>query len=264
MKLTTVLKEREHLVVLCEDASYAQMNTLRRLCMSDVPVMAIEAVEFTKNSGILYDEMVALRLGLLPLTTDLDSYSLPTPEERESGDYSAKASVKASLSAKGPCMVYAQDLSFKDPKVKPVYPDMPIVQLLEGQEIELVATAVLGLGRDHAKWSPGLAYYRQRPKIIISKTADAKAIATNLKDLELDALSEKGGKLTVDEKKLLLTEHAGAYEDVSSDLSVEYVDDAFVFVIESWGQLSPTTIINTAIERLQLQLKEFAGLVKAL
>ncbi|RME32001.1 DNA-directed RNA polymerase subunit D [Candidatus Woesearchaeota archaeon] len=264
MKTTTISKGANELVVLCENTTYAHMNTLRRLCMNEVPTLAIELVEFTKNSSILYDEIIALRLGLLPLATDLGSYSLPSETEKESGDYSAKSSVKATLKAKGPCVVYAKDLNFKDPKVKPVYPDMPIVKLLEGQDVELIATAVLGVGREHAKWSPCLAYYRQRPTITISKNADTKAIAANLKDLSLTAISEKGGKLVIDDKQLLLTEHAGAYEDVSSDIRVSYADDAFVFVIESWGQLSPTTIINTAIERMQRKLKEFASLVKAL
>jgi DNA-directed RNA polymerase alpha subunit len=37
---------------------------------------------------------------------------------------------------------------------------MPIVQLLEGQEVEFEATAILGQGKDHSKWCPGLVFYR--------------------------------------------------------------------------------------------------------
>jgi DNA-directed RNA polymerase subunit D len=48
------------------DAAYA--NALRRYMQFEVPVMAVEDVEFRANSGILYDEMVALRIGLIPLT----------------------------------------------------------------------------------------------------------------------------------------------------------------------------------------------------
>ena len=53
-------------------------NTLRRLIMSEVPTMAIDEVIIIENTTPLYDEIVAHRLGLLPLKTDLASYVLPT------------------------------------------------------------------------------------------------------------------------------------------------------------------------------------------
>ncbi len=142
------------------DANAWYVNTLRRLMTTETPVMAIELVEFTKNDSILYDEIIALRLGLVPLTTDLSSYKIASAQERESREYLAQSSCKLTLKAKGPCVVYAKDLATKDPKIKPVYPDMPIVKLLEGQELELEATAILGQGKAHAKWSAGHAFFK--------------------------------------------------------------------------------------------------------
>ena len=52
-------------------------NALRRIMIEEVPTMSIEEVEFRANTSILYDELIAHRLGLLPLTTDLKSYYLP-------------------------------------------------------------------------------------------------------------------------------------------------------------------------------------------
>lgn len=137
------------------------VNTLRRLMLSEVPVIAIELVEISKNDSVLYDEIIAHRLGLIPLTTDLSSYVLPTQEETDSQEYLAQSSCKLTLEAKGPCIVYAKDLKSSDPKVKPVYPEMPIAKLLEGQELRLIATAVMGKGRTHAKWSAGHVYYKR-------------------------------------------------------------------------------------------------------
>ena len=263
MEFTKIAGKGNELTLELSGVSLAQANTLRRLMMNEVPVLAVEVLEFKKNSSVLYDEMLALRIGLVPLATDLESYSLPTDEEIKTGEYSAKSSVKAALSARGPCVVYARDLKFKDPKVKPVYPDTPLVKLLENQEIELTATAVLGLGREHAKWSPGLVYYRQKPVITIGE-ADPKEVLKNLKGLSLDAISEKGGKLVVDEKKLSLADAPDAYEDVHRAIKVGYSDDTFIFVVESWGQLTPMEIINAALGRMQEYIKEFDKLVKAL
>jgi len=159
MKVTKKSAKGNTLVVEIQGSTNWYMNTLRRLILSDVPTMAIELVEFRKNDSILYDEIVAHRLGLIPLKTDLKSYKVATQEEIENKEYLAQSSVKLTLKAKGPGVVYAKDLKSKDPKIVPVYPDMPIVKLLEGQEIELEATAVLGTGQVHAKWSPGHAHF---------------------------------------------------------------------------------------------------------
>lgn len=177
------------------EASYA--NAIRRYSMNEVPVLAIEDVEFKKNEGILYDEMVAHRLGLIPLTTDLKSYNY-TPGE---GNKGISSSVELTLSAKGPCTVYAKDLVSKDPQVSPVYGDIPILKLLKGQELELLAKAEMGLGKIHAKWSTGLVFYKEAAK-------------------------------------------------------------GFDFVVESWGQLKPDVIVNTAIEAFDADLKKFEESMK--
>ena len=142
-------------------------NALRRTIVEDVPTMAIHDVELLKNSSVLYDEIIAHRLGLIPLTTDLKGYELPD-ENAPEGEFVAKSMVHLTLKAKGPCTVYASELKSKDPKIKPVFGDMPIVQLLKGQELELQAVAVLGTGKKHVKWTPALAWYRYKAKVSVN------------------------------------------------------------------------------------------------
>lgn len=50
------------------DASLA--NALRRIIISEVPTMAIENVFVMNNTGVMQDEVLAHRLGLIPIVAD--------------------------------------------------------------------------------------------------------------------------------------------------------------------------------------------------
>ena len=128
----------------------AIVNAIRRASTDLVTTMAIDTVEFQKNSGALYDEMIALRLGLIPLKTDLKSY-VPKEQCKCGGVGCQTCTLKLSLKGKGPGYVYTSELQSQDPKVTPVFDKIPITKLLKNQELELVATAKLGTGKEHAK-----------------------------------------------------------------------------------------------------------------
>jgi DNA-directed RNA polymerase subunit D len=159
VKLVENQEKKNRLIFSVKGVDTAYANTLRRIMGFEVPVMAIEDVEFRKNTSILYDEMISHRLGLIPLTTDLKSYNMMS-ECKCKGAGCASCTVKLTLKAQGPCTVYSSDIKTKDPEIKPINGKMPIVKLLEGQELELEATAILGQGKEHSKWCPGLVFYR--------------------------------------------------------------------------------------------------------
>ena len=75
MEVRALDKESLKISFLVKGISPYFANTIRRAIVEEVPTLAIENVEFRKNSSILYDEMVAHRLGLVPLKTDLKSYN---------------------------------------------------------------------------------------------------------------------------------------------------------------------------------------------
>ncbi len=258
MDVSLIAKEKDRTLLRVKGVSPAYLNELRRAMMTEVPTLAIEVVEFRKNSSGLYDEIIAHRLGLLPLKTDLKSYNLPSKCACK-GAGCAQCQLKFTLKAKGPKMVYASDLKSADPKVVPVFPETPIVELLDGQELELEATAVLGLGVEHSKWSPGLVYYKEFPHVTIKKQPEnAQALAEQYPY----ALEFKGGKLAVKESALPLYD---VFEEIASasngSIVVDYKDD-FVFVIEPWGQLSVEEIVAEAVKAFDEQLSELAALVK--
>lgn len=243
---------------ILKGANAAFANAIRRAVLESVPAMAIEDVEFRKNSSVLYDEMIAHRLGLIPLTTDLKGYNLPSKCKCK-GEGCASCSVKLVLKAEGPATIYASDLKSKDPKVKPVFSGMPIVKLLKNQKLELEATAVLGTGAEHSKWAPGHIYYRKKP---VFKAGSVKNPDDVAKACPPGVFEVRHGKLVANDELLLKYDLAGVVEEVSKgEASIEETDD-FVFFLESFGQLSCREIMESAAESLESQLQEFEKLLK--
>ena len=253
-------KEQNKLSFILKDSTPIFANTLRRLMIDEVPTMAIEDVEFIKNNSILYDEMVAHRLGLIPLKTDLRSYNLPARCKCE-GKGCNRCQLKLVLRATNkPGMVYASEIKSKDPAVKPVYGDMPIVKLLKGQSLELEATAVLGKGKDHMKWSPCHAYYKYRP--IIEITGDVKNPEAIIEVDHNNIFEIKDRKLTINKDKVLDCDLSLDFSEIDKNVKVSASDTEFVFNVESFGQLSCKEIINKALDIFDEQLEEFAEELK--
>src|SRR3989344_747823 len=158
MKVEILSQKYNELVFTIEGINNVIANTISRVIIAEVPTLAIDEVEFVKNQTPLYDEILAHRIGLVPIKTDLKAYSL---KEEASGK--ATTELKFTLKTKGPKTVYSGELKSKDPVCIPVYDNIPIAVLLKDKELVMEATAVLGRGREHMKFSPGLCHYVNAP-----------------------------------------------------------------------------------------------------
>lgn len=255
MDVKMLSKEKDKVTFLISNTTPAFVNMLRRTIMEDVPTMAISEVELRQNSSALYDEMVAHRLGLLPLKTDLKAYNIKEECTCE-GEGCAKCEVKMTLKVEGEKSVYGSDLQSNDPAIVPVFPGMVIVKLLKEQELELEATATLGRGKDHTKWSPGLAYYRNAPVVDIKgaeKCTEAKDVCP------VNVFDVKSGKLSLkNEQDCIL---CGACLDKCENIKLNVNNKDFIFTIEPWGQLDAQDIMEKASEIINKQFDEFAKLL---
>jgi DNA-directed RNA polymerase subunit D len=252
-------KEEGKLSFILKDADVAFANSLRRVIIEEVPTMAIEDVEFRKNSSILYDEIIAHRLGLIPFKTELKSYNLPENCKCK-GEGCARCQLKMTLKpSKGVGMVYASEIKTKDSAIKPAYGKMPIVKLLKGQELELEATAVLGKGKDHAKWVPGLVYYKYKPIIEIGDVKNPEAV---VEACPLGIFEIKDNKLAVNKDGLFKCTLCEACVDIEPGIKLNFNDREFIFYMESWGQLTCKEIINEAVRIFDERLEEFSEVLK--
>src|SRR5438552_4178411 len=130
------------------------------------PYAAMKAAErvadAAKEKGI--DEMIAHRLGLVPIPTDLGLYNRREDCPTCHGEGCPNCTIIYSVNKRGPGLVTSGDLEpIGDAKLRPADQKIPIVKLGDGQAMLVYATAILGNGKDHAKWQAthgvGYRYY---------------------------------------------------------------------------------------------------------
>ena len=114
-------------------------NALRRTMIADVTSLAIETVEFQKNSSVLTDEYIAHRLGLVPLTS---------PNNENEAAFSLDVTCTDEKLSVTTGMLASHDAP------RPAHDDIIIVKLRRNQSLKLTAKAARSNGKDHAKWTP--------------------------------------------------------------------------------------------------------------
>ncbi|MGM5480049.1 MAG: DNA-directed RNA polymerase subunit D [Nanobdellota archaeon] len=257
MKVSIQSASDECLHFTLENVTPAYANALRRYMLNEVPTMAIDDVTFDKNDSILYDEVLAHRLGLVVFKSDLDSYNRKEKCPCK-GAGCAQCELKVSLKVEGPRTVYAKDLESADPKVTPVHPDTILVHLNEGQKLEFEATARLGLGNEHSKWNPGLIWYRHKP--IIKVNNKHKDFSSFKSKFPPQVFNKKG---EIDTELISSAQLVDAVSGVNDEIvNVTLDNSSFIFTVESFGALSAKEIVTRSIDVFNDQLKEFGNLAK--
>ncbi len=227
----------------------ALINAIRRISMNSVPVLAIETVSFYDNDSVMFDEMVAHRLAMIPLKTDSKSY--------KQGD-----SMKLLLEKEGPGTVYSGDLESTDPKIEVSDKKIPIVKLKKGDKIKLEATAIMETGREHVKWQSAIIGFKQTAALTTTK--DCNLCKECIKACPKGLIEEKSGKIIL--KDSIECTLCGECRDVCKKNALEILPekDSFVLSIESTGSLSTAEIIKNSIEVLEAKVNDFKKEVKKL
>jgi DNA-directed RNA polymerase subunit D len=267
VKIEVLEKDETNIRVVVRDADVTLMNALRRIGLAEVPAMAIDEVVMIENSSILQDEMIAHRLGLVPLKTDLDEYTLPEDCECKSEFGCGQCRVTLTLNAEsteGTRTVYSGELVSENPAIVPVADKIPIIKLAKGQKLKLEAYARLGKGKAHAKWQPVcVCAYKYYPKIEVPKTKceDCQKCADICPK---KVLAMKGEK--VDVRELLACnmcmDCVEACPKKEEGIQVSWEKNSFIMNIESTGALPPERILQEATKILDKQLGDFEEQLK--
>jgi DNA-directed RNA polymerase subunit D len=267
LEIEVLEKDDRNIRLLVREADAQFMNALRRNIIADVPCMAIDEVVIIDNSSVLQDEIIAHRLGLIPLKTDLDSYNLSEKCSCESkfGCNLCRVSLTLDAEAKeGTRTVYSEELTSENPDITPVSDKIPIVKLAKDQKLKLEAYARLGKGKKHAKWQPvSMCTYKYFPEIEIdSKECDACGKCVEICPRKV--LTKRGNKLQIHDLMActLCQDCVDACPKDSPAIEVTWERGKFIFNIESTGALPPERTIKEAVKILNNQLEIFMDQIR--
>ena len=279
VKIKILNETDEKLQVLLSKTDRSFANALRRSLISDTPKMAIDSVTFQlgtkeqdeeiwETTGPIPDEMVAQRLAMIPIPTVHDKFYFQdecpnckdmVEEERGCVECQMIYTCVVFGSEEGR-WVTAGDMKYLGEgslEITDEYKSIPITKLLKGQMIEFYATAIMGRGREHTKWSPvcGVSFHPRRIGVLNNKKT-AKILWDM--DLEISAKDfDKDGKMKDIDKVSILTNelnHVGEGTEESREfgdaVTLEEVSGEFILEFETDGSMGPKVAFMKAVEEL--------------
>ena len=259
----------------------AYANALRRVIQVEVETVAFNAdmlengttsdVKIIKNSTPMSNEMIAHRIGLLPI-------SVSNPLEWDPKEYSFKLNVVNDSSERldvkaSDIQVLQQRGATEEPlpipsgeffALDPISQDTPLIAVLKGrvgnQEPESLvfeATATAGIGRQNARYIPvSQCCYKytldenplRRKEFFENWLKNHKKVDPS----ELETNPTRRGEL---EREFATMEIARCY--LTDDNNEPY---SFDFMMESMGVLDPLYIVARALQVLQQKTQQYASI----
>uniref|UniRef100_A0A673T679 DNA-directed RNA polymerases I and III subunit RPAC1 n=1 Tax=Suricata suricatta TaxID=37032 RepID=A0A673T679_SURSU len=218
------------------DAAIA--NAFRRILLAEVPTMAVEKVLVYNNTSIVQDEILAHRLGLIPIHADPRLFEYRNQGDEEGTEIDTlqfRLQVRctqnphAAKDSSDPNELYVNhkvytrhmtwvplgnqaDL-FPEGTIRPVHDDILIAQLRPGQEIDLLMHCVKGIGKK------------------VARVANPR----------LDTFSREVFR----------------NEKLKKAVRLARVRDHYIFSVESTGVLPPDVLVSEAIKVLMGKCQRF-------
>ena len=224
--------------------------------LAEVPTMATDLVNITKNNSVLPDEFLAHRLGLIPLDSRSVAKEMTDPRNCSyCEEFCERCSITLRLHIKctdeSGMNVYASDLVRVDGRLDkiglPVTDRDPngrgpvIAKIRNDQEIQLECIARRGIAKEHAKWAPTAAIgFEYDP---LNKLKHTRYW------YEIDAAAE----WPVNQENADW-EDTDARADVTKD--PDAVPSAIFFDVEGTGVLDTDEIVEGGLDVLQAKLAE--------
>lgn len=236
-----IIEKNDNQIVFITDIKESLANAIRRY-VNEIPILAVDELEISRNDSALYDETISHRIGLMPLKTDKNV------KEKTTG--------KIKLKTKKAGMVYSGEF---EGDIKQVYDKIPITLLDKDQELDIVANIKAGKGSEHSKFSPGLLFYRNIAEINLD--SDFKNEIKNA--CPNNEIKENGKIITIlDDKKKEIVDICEEIARSHGKKAEIEIKDGLIVTIESFGQMDVKDIFVKSIEVLKKDLAEVSKKIK--
>lgn len=289
LKMEIISLDAEEMVFDMSGVDASIANALRRILLSEVPTVAVENVYISVNSSIIQDEVLAHRIGLIPIKVDPRKLDFVSGEEETDKDtlvfhydVECKNQYSGELKPNGE-KEYVNELALSGAlkwlphgnqlEVFPegempvsVHSDIVVAKLKPGQRIEFEAHLRKGVGKDHQKFSPvATASYRLLPEItytkpITGKRAEALVKVCPLGVFDIEDIGGTATAVTARPRDCTMCRECLRVEEWP-EVEVKKVADHFIFSIESSGCLPPEVIFREAVGILKDKALKFRNLV---
>lgn len=258
MQVELLELREDRVCFLLKGATPAFANAIRRASLCEVPTLAIDEISIYDNTSVLFDEQLALRLGLIPIRSkDLDQFTILNECDCE-GLGCPGCQVGMMLNAEGPGTVYSRDIKFADPGVEAAYKNIPIVKLGDGEKLMLEGIITLNRGTTHARWETGTnCGYKNLPDVQISSDCEACGKCVEVCPRNI-LVMEKGTLKVTDATKCSICKLCINECEVGA-IKVVPIKDTFVMSIDSGGSIPARDLVVKAaieIEKRAKSLKE--------
>ncbi|GAB1608694.1 DNA-directed RNA polymerases I and III subunit RPAC1-like [Argonauta hians] len=269
----------------------AIVNAFRRILISEVPTMAIEKVFINNNTSIIQDEVLAHRLGLIPIYADPRLFEYvsegdidETPSDTIVFELSVKCTKNPNADTTDPDdlyinhKVYSQHLKwipignqadlFKEGDIRPVDDDILIAKLRPGQKLDLRMHCIKGIGKDHIKFSPvATASYRLLPEITLlspvrGEQAQRLQSCFSAGVIEIDVVDGVETARVAHARKDTCSREVLRHDDLKNFVRLSKIRDHFIFSVESTGALPANILFTEAINILMKKCQTFLGKMK--
>ncbi len=245
MDVKKISDNGRELRLLVNGTDTAMMNAIRRTVINNVPSLAIEKVLMYENNSVMPDEMLSHRMAMVPI--------------KAAGKVKDDEVAKFALEKEGPCHVYSGDMVCTTGNAEVGEKKIPLLQLGKNQRVKCEMDAVIGTGKMHSKWQPGVIAYYQVPKVAFENVKDPEAIVKAFPG----AVEAKARKLfltnPLDSKRVTEIRDKFPHE-----VKLEYDEKQFVLSVETNGGKENGEIIEDAIIALQKRNQEFKEALKSL